>query len=71
MGRVIGYTLYAVQLVGVVAMLPFLALGFGLVKLMGGDPMSMDGFGTDFVIMVITALVAAIATAAFAIGYFI
>lgn len=71
MNYVIGYTLYAVQLVGVIALFPFLAIGFVVVKLMGGNPMSMDGMGIDFVIMIITALIAAIATGAFLIGYLI
>jgi hypothetical protein len=65
------YALYAVQLVGVIALFPFLAIGFVVVKMMGGDPMSMDGMGTDFVIMIMTALIAAIATGAFLIGYLI
>jgi hypothetical protein len=67
----INYLFYAVQLVGFIAIFPFLALGFVVVKMMGGDPMSMDGMGTDFVIMIITALIAAIATGAFLIGYLI
>jgi len=65
------YIAYAIQLVCFIAILPFLAVGFAAVKLMGGDPMSMDGMGTDFIIMIITALIAAIAAGSFAIGYFI
>jgi hypothetical protein len=71
MNYVIGYTLNAVQLICFIAILPFLAIGFVAVKLMGGDPMSMDGMGIGFVIMIITALIAAVATGAFAIGYLI
>jgi uncharacterized membrane protein YwzB len=71
MNYVIGYTLNAVQLICFIAILPFLAIGFVAVKLMGGDPMSMDGMGTDFIIMVIVAIIAAVATGAFAIGYLI
>jgi hypothetical protein len=67
----INYLFYAVQLVGFIAILSFLAVGFALVKLMGGDPMSMDGMGIDFVIMIMTALIAAIATGAFLLGKFI
>jgi len=67
----INYLFYAVQLVGFIAILPFLAVGFAVVKLMGGDPMSMDGMGIDFVIMIMTALIAAIATGAFLLGKFI
>jgi hypothetical protein len=52
----------------IILILPFLGVGWLLVKLMGGDPMSMDGMGTDFVIMIITALIAAVATVAFIIG---
>jgi polyferredoxin len=53
----------------IILILPFIGVGFLLVKLMGGDPMSMDGMGTDFIIMIITALIAATATFAFLIGY--
>jgi hypothetical protein len=67
----INYLLYAVQLIGFIAILPFLAVGFAVVKMMGGDPMSMDGMGIDFVIMIIIALIAAIATGAFLLGKFI
>jgi hypothetical protein len=52
----------------IMLILPFLGVGWLLVKLMGGDPMSMDGMGTDFVIMIITALITAVATFAFIIG---
>lgn len=69
MKYVIGYTLYAVQLVVFIAILPFLAVGFAVVKLMGGDPMSMDNMGIDFVIMVIVAIITAVAAGSFAIGY--
>jgi uncharacterized membrane protein YwzB len=71
MNYVIGYTLNAVQLICFIAILPFLAIGFVAVKLMGGDPMSMDGMGTDFIIMVIVAIIAAVAAGSFAIGYLI
>jgi len=52
-----------------VMIMPFIGVGFLVVKLMGGDPMSMDGMGTDFIIMIITALIAAVATVSFIIGY--
>jgi hypothetical protein len=71
MNYVIGYTLNAVQLVCFIAILPFLAIGFVAVKLMGGDPTSMDSMGVDFIVMVIVAIIAAVATGAFAIGYLI
>jgi hypothetical protein len=41
------------------------------VKLTGGDPMSMDGMGVDFIIMVIVAIIAAVAAGSFAFGYFL
>jgi hypothetical protein len=52
-----------------IMIMPFIGIGFLAVKLMGGDPMSMDGMGTDFVIMIITALIAAVAAFSFLIGY--
>jgi hypothetical protein len=52
-----------------VVIMPFIGVGFLVVKLMGGDPMSMDGMGTDFVIMIITALITAVATVSFIVGY--
>jgi hypothetical protein len=52
-----------------VMIMPFIGVGFLVVKLMGGDPMSMDGMGTDFIIMIITALITAVATVSFIIGY--
>lgn len=50
---------------------PFLIPAFGIVKLLGGDPFSMDGMGADFLFMVIIAVGIAIAVGAFTIGYFI
>jgi hypothetical protein len=52
-----------------ILIMPFIGVGFLVVKLMGGDPMSMDGMGTDFIIMIITALITAVAVFSFAIGY--
>jgi len=52
-----------------VLIMPFIGVGFLVVKLMGGDPMSMDGMGTDFIIMIITALITAVAAFSFMIGY--
>jgi hypothetical protein len=54
-----------------ILIMPFIGVGFLVVKLMGGDPMSMDGMGTDFIIMIITALIAAVAVLSFTIGYFL
>jgi hypothetical protein len=53
----------------IIMIMPFIGIGWLVVKLMGGDPMSMDGMGTDFIIMIITALIAAIATFSFIVGY--
>jgi hypothetical protein len=55
----------------IIMILPFIGVGYILVKLMGGDPMSMAGMGTDFIIMIITALITAIAVLSFTIGYFL
>jgi hypothetical protein len=52
-----------------ILIMPFIGVGYLVVKLMGGDPMSMDGMGTDFIIMIITALITAVAVFSFAIGY--
>jgi hypothetical protein len=63
------YIAYVIQLVGFLAIAPFLAIGYAVVKLTGGDPMSMDGMGLDFIIMVIVAIIAAVAAGSFTIGY--
>jgi hypothetical protein len=55
--------------VWLILIMPFIGVGFLVVKLMGGDPMSMDGMGTDFIIMIITALITAVAAFSFLIGY--
>jgi hypothetical protein len=48
---------------------PFLIPAFLLVKLLGGDPFSMDDMGAGFGMMCMIALGLAVATAAFAVGY--
>jgi hypothetical protein len=68
---ILGLVAYVVQVAFVIAAAPFLAVGYGVVKLTGGDPMSMDGMGVDFIIMVIVAIIAAVAVGSFAIGYFL
>ena len=50
---------------------PFIIPAFGIVKLIGGDPFSMDGMGADFVIMCVIAGGLVLATGAFALGYFL
>lgn len=52
-----------------VLLAPFLIPAFCIVKLLGGDPFSMDGMGADFMFMVIIAVGIAVAGGAFAIGY--
>jgi hypothetical protein len=68
---ILGLGAYAVQMIFVIAAAPFLGLGYAVVKLTGGDPMSMDGMGVDFIIMIIVAIIAAVAVGSFAIGYFL
>jgi len=55
------YVMYAVKMIGVIAMIPFLLPAFLITKMLGGDMFSLDGMGIGFVI---TALIAG----AFAIG---
>ena len=71
MKTILGLAAYAIQVTFVIAAAPFLALGYGFVKLIGGDPMNLDGMGVDFIIMVIVAIIAAVAVGSFAIGYFL
>ena len=54
--------------VGIV-ILPFIAVAFGITKLLGGEPLSMDDMGAGFMIMCAIAIGLAIATVAFTIGY--
>ena len=54
-----------------IVILPFIAVAFGITKLLGGEPLSMDDMGAGFMIMCAIALGLGIATVAFAIGYFI
>ena len=55
----------------IILLAPFLIPAFGIVKLLGGDPFSMDGMGADFMFMVVIAVGIAIAGGAFALGYFL
>jgi hypothetical protein len=59
----------AFKTVAGIIILPFIALAFGITKLLGGEPLSMDDMGAGFVIMCAIALGLAIATVAFGIGY--
>ena len=56
--------------VGVVV-LPFIAVAFGITKLLGGEPLSMDDMGAGFVIMCAIAIGLGVATVAFGAGYFL
>lgn len=55
----------------VILLAPFLIPAFGIVKLLGGDPFSMDGMGADWLFMVVIAIGIAVAGCAFALGYFL
>ena len=54
-----------------IVILPFIAVAFGITKLLGGEPLSMDDMGAGFMIMCAIAIGLGIATVAFGIGYFI
>jgi hypothetical protein len=54
-----------------IVILPFIAVAFGITKLLGSEPLSMDDMGAGFMMMCAIAGALAIATLAFAIGYFI
>ena len=56
--------------VGVVV-LPFIAVAFGITKLLGGEPLSMDDMGAGFMIMCAIAIGLGVATVAFGAGYFL
>ena len=50
---------------------PFLIVAFLITKMLGGDPFSLDGMGIGFLITALIAGGLAIATGAFALGYFL
>ena len=52
---------------GIIAF-PFLAFGFLVTKLLGGDPFSLDGMGIGFLITAGIAIAAFVATVSFGIG---
>ena len=54
-----------------IVILPFIAVAFGITKLLGGEPLSMDDMGAGFMIMCAIAAGLGIATVSFAIGYFL
>lgn len=53
-----------------ILILPFVIPAFGIVKLLGGDPFSMDNMGFGFLLTVLIAIGLAVAVASFALGYF-
>ena len=67
-GRIVGGTLQIGF--GIVAA-PFLIVAFLITKMLGGDPFSLDSMGIGFLITAIVAGGLAIATGAFALGYFL
>ena len=61
----------AYKTVAGIIILPFIAVAFGITKLLGGEPLSMDDMGAGFMMMCAIALGLGIATVAFGIGYLI
>ena len=56
--------------VGIV-ILPFIAVAFGITKLLGGEPLSMDDMGAGFMMMCAIAVGLGVAAVSFGIGYFL
>jgi len=54
-----------------ILILPFVIPAFGIVKLLGGDPFSMDDMGIGFMFTVLIAIGLFVAVASFALGYFL
>lgn len=54
-----------------IIILPFIAVAFGITKLLGGEPLSLDDMGAGFMMMCAIAAGLGIATVAFGIGYLI
>lgn len=54
-----------------IVILPFIAVAFGITKLLGGEPLSMDDMGAGFMIMCAIAIGLGVATIAFGAGYFL
>lgn len=53
-----------------IIILPFIAVAFGITKLLGGEPLSMDDMGAGFMIMCAIAVMLGIGCVAFTLGYF-
>ena len=52
-----------------VLLAPFLIPAYGIARLMGADPFSLDGMGVGFLVMALIAAGLAIAAVSFGIGY--
>lgn len=50
---------------------PFLIPAFAICKLLGADPMSLDGMGFNFIFMIMIAVFIFIGAAGFVLGYFL
>jgi hypothetical protein len=68
MNHVMGYSLWAVKMVAIIAMIPFLIPAFLITKMLGGDMFSLDGMGIGFVITMLIAAAFAIGTGFFFLG---
>jgi hypothetical protein len=60
-----------VKVVAGIVILPFIAVAFGITKLLGGEPLSMDDMGAGFMTMCAIAIGLGIAAVSFGIGYLI
>jgi hypothetical protein len=58
-----------VKVVAGIVILPFIAVAFGVTKLFGGEPLSMDDMGIGFMTMIAIAVGLGIAALSFGIGY--
>ena len=54
-----------------IVILPFIAVAFGITKLLGGEPLSMDDMGAGFMTMCAIAVGLGVAAVSFGIGYFL
>jgi hypothetical protein len=54
-----------------ILILPFIAVAFGITKLLGGEPLSMDDMGAGFMTMCAIAVGLGVAAVSFGIGYLI
>lgn len=59
------------QVVVILVLAPFLIPAYGIARLLGSDPFSLDGGGIGFLITAMIAGGLAIAAGFFALGYFL